>query len=303
VISMPTVKKWSCWLVPPECLLEICDVVLRLLAATVVHSVILHKDCGYGYASINGTSLAYLMEKCQSLKALTLKDLALDEPRSGVLGTYSRPDLEIVLDSCKFTSAGVSALVEVLGRDQGPTKLHSCYIDYCALEDGLHGNSRLKSLLLPLPIRHVDDDRELLALDGALPENKGLVELTLECILGMSNESWDAICGSLETHPTLQVLHLWSAPMPGGSPFFAPAVLKSRKQALVDMLKVNMSIHTIHLTERYEHELYQASVIPYLATNRLRPHVSAIQKTLPITYRAKVLGSTLLAFRNDSNAF
>jgi hypothetical protein len=89
-----------------EHLLEICDVVVRLLAASVVHSVILRPPYLSDDVSINATSLAYLMEKCQSLKAFTLKHLALDDNHCHVLGNYSRPNLEIVLSSCKLTSAG-----------------------------------------------------------------------------------------------------------------------------------------------------------------------------------------------------
>jgi hypothetical protein len=117
----------------------------------------------------------------------------------------------------------------------------------------------------------------------------------------MNNETWDAICDSLKTHPTLEVLDL-------GAPFHnartAPAVLKSRIQALLDMVKVIMSIHTIHLHDLYnEHELFRTPVIPYLETNRLRPRLLAIQKTRPITYRAKVLGRALLAVCTDANSF
>jgi hypothetical protein len=41
----------------------------------------------------------------------------------------SRPDLEIELDLCKITSAGASALAEVLGRNQIPTTIDDCGID------------------------------------------------------------------------------------------------------------------------------------------------------------------------------
>jgi hypothetical protein len=55
-----------------EHLSEICDVVFRLLAASVVHLVFLQNRGSYGYgALINAPTLAYLMEQCQSLKALT----------------------------------------------------------------------------------------------------------------------------------------------------------------------------------------------------------------------------------------
>jgi hypothetical protein len=44
-------------------------------------------------------------------------------------------------------------------------------------------------------------------------------------------------------------------------------------------------------------------VIPYLASNRLRPRILAIQRTRPITYRTGVLGRALLAARADANSF
>jgi hypothetical protein len=62
----------------------------------------------------------------------------------------------------------------------------------------------------------------------------------------------------------------------------APAALKSRIQALVDMLKVNVSVHTICLHDHYsEHEFFRGSIIPYLETNRLWLRVRAIQKNSP----------------------
>jgi hypothetical protein len=56
------------------------------------------------------------------------------------------------------------------------------------------------------------------------------------------------------------------------------------------------------LHPRYsQHELFRQSVIPYLQTNQFRPDLLAIQKTRPITYRAKVLRRALLAVRADTN--
>jgi hypothetical protein len=226
----------------PEHILEICDVVLRLLAASVAHSVILHKWSVRDVALINATSLAYLMERCQSLKLLSLHDLEMDDNHCRVLGAYSRPDLELELNNCKLTNAGTSALVEVLGRNQGPTKLDCCEIDNSVLADGLRGNSRLKnfepSISSNLDVAH----REVLAIAGALKENKGLVYLDLEHYFRMSDETWGAICDSLKAHPTLQVLGLQQSTDRFAEPRLAPAVLTSRIQALVDMLKVNTSI-------------------------------------------------------------
>jgi hypothetical protein len=269
----------------PEHLLEICDVVLRLLAASVVHSLILvgswNSPAG---ALINAPTWAYLMEQCQSLNGLTLKYLEMDENNCRVLGGYSRPGLEIELFRCNFTSAGTSALVEVLGRDQGPTKLDRCGFDNFVLANGLRGSSRLESFRPCLSDNIGVANQELLAIAGFLKENKGLVEFWLPRHgLRVTDETWGAICDSLKTHPTLEVLDL-RVTYSDTEPPLAPAVIKFRMQALVNMLKVNMSIHTIRLPDQHhsEHELFQGSGIPFLETNRtyqLRPRVHAIQKT------------------------
>jgi hypothetical protein len=113
----------------PQHLLEICDVVLRLLAVIAVHSVRLQKWSAWdAFALIHAPSLAYMLEQCQSLKDFTLISLEMDENLCRVLGAYSRPDLEIDMIECKLTRTGTSALAEVLGRSQGPTKLDWCTI-------------------------------------------------------------------------------------------------------------------------------------------------------------------------------
>jgi hypothetical protein len=281
-----------------EHLLEICDIVLRLLAVSVVHSVEIGEWWCPDGAMINAPVLAYLMEHCQSLKVLTLMHLEMNESHCRVLGTYSRSDLEIVMDGCTITSAGALSLAEVLGRNQGPTKLDSCYIDNFVLANGLRGNSSLKSLKPCLPYNREDSNRELVAIAGALRENRGLVDFNLR--FKVNEETWDAVCNSLKAHPTLEVLDLRSTE----ASIVPSAVPESRIQALVDMVKVNMSIHTIYLHARFsQHELFRQSVIPYLETNRLRPRLLAIQKTLPHEYRVKVLGRALLAVRSDPNRF
>jgi hypothetical protein len=144
-------------------------------------------------------------------------------------------------------------------------------------------------------------NREVLKIAGALRENKGLLKLQLRHNTGVSDETWGAICASLETHPTLEVLNLRTA---FGAATTAPPVIKSRVQALLDMMKVNTSIYRIGLKYRYkEVALFQESVIPYLETNRFRLHVRAIQKNRPIPYRAKVLGRALLSARTTPNRF
>jgi hypothetical protein len=246
-------------------------------------------------------SLAHLMEQCQSLKALKLEQIALDRDHIRVLRDISRPGLEIELAGCQITGAAAAVLAQVLACNQGPSKLDYCDIDFMVLADALRGNRRLKSLAAFISDhRAALGNQNLLAFAGALRENKGHVHL--EILLWdftMSNETWDAVCDSLKTHPTLQVLNT-SIPVQSRR-----VVLKSRIRALVDMLKVNTLIHTIHLGSCHnEHdEIYRKSIMPYLETNRFRPRLLAIQKTRSITYRAKLLGRALLLARTDANRF
>jgi hypothetical protein len=150
------------------------------------------------------------MEHCRSLKVLTLLGLEMDEDHCRVLGAYSRPDLEIILHLCTITSAGASALTEVLGRNQGPTKLDRCDIDNLVLADGLRGKSRLKDLIPLLSNSNEVSSRQVLAIAGALRENVGLVDLNLGHRL-LSYEAWVAICDSLKAHPTWRSCILRSA--------------------------------------------------------------------------------------------
>jgi hypothetical protein len=65
-----------------------------IVAASVVHSVVID---GVMYRSVmyrSTPSLAYLMERCKSLKVLTLKESKMDEI-TVLLGAYSRPGLRL----------------------------------------------------------------------------------------------------------------------------------------------------------------------------------------------------------------
>jgi hypothetical protein len=97
----------------------------------------------------------------------------MDANHCRVLGAYSRPGLEIALSHCRLTSAGSSGLAEVLGRNQGPTKLVYCDMDIFFLANGLRGKSRLKFLRPRLSYDFEVYYRQVLTIAGALKENKG----------------------------------------------------------------------------------------------------------------------------------
>jgi hypothetical protein len=182
----------------------------------------------------------------------------------------------------------------VPGRNQGPTKLDRCDIDSYIPAGGLRGTCRLRSLT-----QNISSNQDFLPITRALRENKGLVDLHFwhEYDFCISDETWDAVCDSLKTHPTLKLLRLGPKHAAVGGALLAPAVLTYRIQALVNILKVHTIVQRIYVGPKCysEHELYRGSVIPYLETNRFQPRLLAIQKTRPIMHRAKVLRQAILA--------
>jgi hypothetical protein len=249
-------------------LLDIVDVVCRLLVANVgeVYHLELRNLGESKEVFFSAPMFASLAEQCQNLKALILENVTLDKGHCRALGDFSKPGLAVDLLEYRIEGAAATeALAEVLGRNQGPTKLTLCDIDNLVLANGLRGNSRLKSLT-----RRISRSQDFFPFTDALRENKGLVELNLWHDLWMSDETWDTVFDSLKTHPTLRILKL--RPRVRAEPPLEPAQLKSRIQALVNMLKANMSIQEICVYDYYNvHELFLGSVIPYLQTNRLHP--------------------------------
>jgi hypothetical protein len=274
--------------------LDMYAVLIRLLAGNQVHGVTL---CDWGtlnhHAVFSNASpcFAYLMEQCQSLKLLSLYRLFFDENHILALGALSRPNFKINLINCRTAGASAEALVEILKRNHGPA-FYMAYCHFHSFMDVLRGDSRLKSLILD----SFHNKRSMNEFPSVFRENKSLVRLKFDDSHWVTDDQWGAICDSLETHPSLEVLDLH----PEG--YTTPAISASRIQALVDMLKVNISIHTIHLDYHHsEHENFRRSVAPYLETNRFRPRLLAIQKARPFPYRVKLLGRALLATRTDPN--
>jgi hypothetical protein len=296
----------------PAARLEIFSVVGLLLTASAseVYELDIRNLCHPHDVFDIAPTIAYLMEQHHSLKFLSLSGLEIDDDQIRALGVVSRPGLGIKLAFCRISGASAVALAEVLQRNQGPTELMCCDVDNFNLADGLRGNSRLIYLRVLCSSTNEAGNREVLAIMTALRENKGLADLAISLDLTMSDELWGAVCDSLKrlTHPTLQILHFETM----DSHRVAPAVTNSRIpvliRSLVDMLKVNVSVHTIPWylyppLDTRNSELFQGSVAPYLETNKFRPRLLAIQKTRPFPHRVKVLGRALLATRTDSNLF
>jgi hypothetical protein len=273
---------------------------LPLLQLLLLEVLLCHTYC---CSNAQGVTLIPTRGYPQLISSIEAANLGKRSLPCALFGGYSRPGLEIVLVRYKLPSAETSALAEVLGQHQGPTKLHNCDIDTFLLADGLRGNSRLKHLISRISSNIEDGNRQVLAIADAIRENKGLIEWHLRWhgAIVIDDGTWSAACDYLKTHPTLEELDHLAICHDVATTL---VVIISWVQALFAMMEVSTSIHTIHLRDQYSvHELFREPGVPYLETNRFRLHIRAIPKTRPITYRAKVIGRALLAARTDANRF
>jgi hypothetical protein len=196
--------------------MEICDVVLRLLAASVVHSAILKTT---GLAAWMNASFGVSDGALPSLKCLTLEKLSMDESHCRawhLFETRSRDRAETL----SITGAGASAGGGPgrKGTDEAiSVKLTCAYSRMGYAEIVVWKIEQLLSQNFDVGNREFVRCRR--------PRRKeGLVSLHLLHGFTMGDRTWDAVCNSLKKHPTLQLLNIRSAP----TQMLAAAVLESR---------------------------------------------------------------------------
>jgi hypothetical protein len=68
------------------------------------------------------------------------------------------------------------------------------------------------------------------------------------------------------------------------------------------MMQENTSMHTVELSDKErDDQIYIAEISPYLETNRYRPRVLAVNKTIERPFREKVLGRALFSVKSNPN--
>jgi hypothetical protein len=219
------------------------------------------------------------------------------------LATMSRLDVEVTISHCKLVDVASGAFVEYLHQsDRGPVKMDMCEIDNQILANALAGDSRVTSF------RPSDfdgtDDADMAILFRALANNRGLVDLDL---YGdpISDENWSTLCDSLQAHPSLTRIELYSTTRrnPAGGKIVLTDDQKTRRtRVLVEMMQHNTVLHTIELfrSER-DDKIYTEEIQPYLVTNLYRPRVLAVKKTIERPFREKVLGRALDCVKSNPN--
>jgi hypothetical protein len=231
----------------------------------------------------------------------SIQQLIHDVNYCRALLTEFRADLELKLMASSLTEVGSQVLLDGIQRNRGPNTFLSCN---SLLTDALRGNRSVHAISLDR--RNFSNEEDLIALMWALAENLGLAKLNLG-FLSINDESWTIMRQSLANHPTLEHLGvLCTSCFERGDPHrhmpLYDATRTLRTQALVDMLKVNSSIHSICLIsdERCE-SIWSAEIKLKLRLNSYTAKIVAVAKA-SITFRAALFGRALSSAVSDDNS-
>jgi hypothetical protein len=218
--------------------------------------------------------------------------MTLNADQCLALTTMSRLDVELKISYCRLVDDAAGAFVKCLHSDRGPIKLHNCKIDTQIIVSALIGNSRVTKL--KLYYARSTNEADMAVLVAAIANNRGLEELDFEDG-SISDDNWSILSESLKAHPTLTILNLFDNrpiildDIEDDDGLLSDEAQKAhRTRLLADMVQANTIMLTIELA-RYERDdhIYTDEILPYLETNRYRPRVLAIKKTIERPFREK----------------
>jgi hypothetical protein len=291
-----------------------CDFLLRVFATCEQCDLHIEGSNDEVPPPLSGAGISLFFQESRScLRQVVLCDMVLNEDHCRALATMSRLDVELHLDWCSLADDAAGAFVECLQSDRGPVKLKMCKIDSQILANALTGDSRVTRLE---PDFDGTDDAGMAILFRALANNRGLVDFDSRGD-PISDENWMILCESIQAHPTLTSLGLFTtmprSPVqglillrPAGVAIIFSGEQKTRRTrrtgALAEMMQTNTVLHTIELlaSER-NNQIYTEEIQPYLVTNLYRPRVLAVKKTKDRPFREKVLGRAVYSVRSNPN--
>jgi hypothetical protein len=187
---------------------ETCDFLVCLLATCEQHDLYIRGGDGVVSTPPSGASLSLFFQESRScLRKVTLWSMTLSEDLCLALATMSRLDVEVTISYCSLADDAAGAFVECLQNDRGPVQLHLCEIDSQILANALTGDSRVTRFKLAFWL--ADDGAKKAVLFRAFANNRGLVDLELHSV-PISDENWMVLCESLQAHPTLTSVCLYS---------------------------------------------------------------------------------------------
>jgi hypothetical protein len=286
-----------------------CDLLVTLLATTDDGAVWMqgNSDVATAPLPVSAVALSAIFQENRDLpRTFTVGFATLNEEQIRALETASSPDVEVQLHKCSLSgdAACREAFVECLQSDGCPIKLKQCTIDCQVLATALAGNSRVTSLRLPHYWGWEADVTRKGLIFRSFAENKGLVHLDLYG-LPISDENLSVLCQSLQVHPTLTSLDLRDTRprmRTGFVSVFSDEQKAQRTSLVAEMMQTNTLLQTIHnLPREKDQQIYSETILPRLETNRFRPRVLAVKKTVDRPFREKVLGRALHCVRSNPN--
>jgi hypothetical protein len=193
-------------------------------------------------------------------------------------------------DQCELEDGG-AALVESIRQGRGPKELYFYGNPFGSREslvtfmNALRGDEHLERLHLP----NIDARQVTQALAAALPENKGLVHLTVS-FRALDDSGRTELLKAISLHPSLCSLDL-------RCPRSDPKKRRGFTKAVADMLSVNERIEVMRLHyDAFDKDDWNMCVVPRLECNLYRERFPSIQTIEETSTRAAVLARSLSNF-------
>jgi hypothetical protein len=287
---------------------NICNALLQLLVRSQPSQVHL-KSLWYEHPpNISGPAIQMLLEQCPDLELLAFIDATLDENQCRALAAASpsATTLNIRFHDCRVLHAGsTAALADLFRTDNnnnnnqgGQVHYHLDHFqseDWRILAESLRGNTSVKTIVQPagrLAERMLEDD-EFRALAEALGANQGLLKFYPRGQL-INDENWTVLCQSLCSHPTLETLNLSGTFDDLNAGIMSNASKTHRCNCIVDLLRSNTILRSVHLTrEERDETIWSESILPHLQTRKYQPLVLEIKAVVDQSRRSKLLGRAL----------
>jgi hypothetical protein len=288
---------------------NICNTLLQLLVRSQPSQVRL-KSLWYEHPpNISGPAIQMLLEQCPDLELLTFMDATLDETQCRALAAASPSattgKLDIRFHDCRVLHAGSTAALADLFRNTnnnnnegGQVNYHLDHLqseDWRILAESLRGNTNVKTIVQPagrLAERMLEHD-EFRALAEALGDNQGLVKFSPRKQL-INDENWTILCQSLRSHSTLETLDLSGTFHDLNAGIMSNASKTHRCNCIVELLRSNMVLRSIHLTRKERDEtIWRESIVPHLQTRKFQPLIQEIKAVTDQPRRFKLFGRAL----------
>ena len=287
---------------------NICNALLQLLVRSQPSQVRL-KSLWYEHPpNISGPAIQMLLEQCPDLELLAFMDATLDETQCRALAAASPSattgKLDIRFHDCRVLHPSSTAALAALFRNNnsnnqgGQVHYHLDHFqseDWRVLAESLRGNTSVKTIVQPagrLAERMLEND-EFRVLAEALGANQGLLKFYPRGQL-INDENWTVMCQSLRSHPTLETLDLSGTFCDLNAGIMSNASKAHRCNCIVDLLRSNTILRSIHLTrEERDETIWSETILPHLQTRKVQLLVLKIKVVADQPSRFKLFGRAL----------